>query len=118
MVKVEYSIQPLESSQISTLNVIAVYKAVLSSKEAVGGAASSAPIKTWLTIDKAQKLAEDNMLLKPQLILECLSTIEQGGGVAKEKGGAVLQYVEREMCWEDRVFQQAEYGPTGKIFIV
>ena len=116
LVKVEYSIQPLASSQISTLNVIAVYKAVLSNKDEVGGA-NSAPIKTWLTIDEAHKLAQNNKLLKSQFLLQYLTAVEDGGGVAEEKGGAVLHYVEREMTWEEKVLEQAEYGPTG-MFIV
>lgn len=114
LVKVEYSIQPLESSRISTLNVIAVYKAVLSSNS-VGGAPSSATTKKWLTIDEAQKFTTDNMLLKPQFILQCLNAIKQGGGIAEEEGGAMLQYVEREMSWEEKVLKQAGYGPNGML---
>ena len=113
LVKVEYSIQPLESSQISILNVIAIYKAVLSSEATVGGATSTAPIKTWLTIDEAQKFSQKDLLLRSQYLLQYLTTVEQGGGVAEEKGGPMLQYIEREISWEEKVLQQAKYGATG-----
>ena len=114
LVKVEYSIQPLESSRVSVLNVIAVYKAILSSREdEVGGAGSSAPIKTWLTVKEAEKLSQTELLHKSNHLLQYITAVEQGGGVAEEKGGAVLQYIEREISWEEKVLQQAKYGATG-----
>lgn len=115
LVKVEYSIQPLESSQISVLNVIAIYKAVLSSRGEVGGATSSAPIKRWLTINEVQKFSQKDLLLRSQYLLQYLTTIEQGGGVAEEEGGAALQYIEREISWEEKILQQAKYGASGML---
>ena len=112
--KVEYSIQPLESSRVSVLNVIAVYKAILSSsQDEVGGASSSAPIKTWLTVKEAEKFSQTELLHKSKHLLQYITAVEQGGGVAEEKGGAVLQYIEREISWEEKVLQQAKYGATG-----
>lgn len=116
LVKVEYSIQPLESSQISVLNVIAVYKAVLNGKDVVGGAAGSAPIVKWLTTNEVQKLSQDGeMLPKSQFLFQYLAAVEQGGGVAKEKGGAVLHYVDREISWVEKVLNQAQYGASGML---
>ena len=116
--KVEYSIQPLESSHASVLNVIAIYKATLCSSEGVvGGANSSAPIKTWLTVDEAQKFSQGDLLLKSKYLLQYITAVEQGGGVAEEKGGAVLQYIEREISWEEKILQQAKYGATGTCII-
>ena len=116
LVKVEYSIQPLEPSQISVLNVIAIYKAVLSSRGEVGGATSSAPIKRWLTINEVQKFSQKDLLLRSQYLLQYLTTIEQGGGVAEEEGGAALQYIEREISWEEKILQQAKYGASGMLY--
>ena len=114
LVKVEYSIQPLESSHASVLNVIAIYKATLCRSEGVvGKAASSAPIKTWLTVNEAQKFSQGDLLLRSKYLLQYITAVEQGGGVAEEKGGAVLQYIEREISWEEKVLQQAKYGATG-----
>ena len=79
----------------------------------MGGATGSAPIKTWLTIDEAQKFSQNDLLLKSKYLIQYLTTVEQGGGVAEEKGGAVLQYIEREISWEEKVLQQAKYGATG-----
>lgn len=116
MVKVEYSIQPLESSHVSVLNVIAIYKATICSNEGVvGGATSSAPIKTWLTVDEAQKFSQGDLLLRSKYLLQYITAVEQGGGVAEEKGGAVLQYIEREISWDEKVLQQAKYGATGML---
>ena len=116
--KVEYSIQPLQSSQASVLNVIAIYKAILNNSEGVvGGATSSVPIKTWLTINEAQKFSQNDLLLKSKYLLQYITAVEQGGGVAEEKGGAVLQYIEREISWEEKLLQQAKYGATGTYVI-
>ena len=116
----EYSIQPLETSHASVLNVIAIYKATLSSsgEDVVGGATSSAPIKTWLTVNETQMFSQNDLLLKSRYLLQYITAVEEGGGVAEEKGGAVLQYIEREISWEEKILQQAKYGATGTYIIM
>jgi len=117
LVKVEYTAQQLESPHGSTINIVAIYRASLCSKT-VGVASEeggTAVNKKWLTLKEIQRLVNDtpDMLLQPQFVLRCVSTVEEERSMTQKGGGVVLQYVEEEPSWEDKILQQAEYGTPG-----
>lgn len=121
LLKVEYTAQQLEPPHDSAINVVAVYRAGLCSTN-VGGAdegAAATVNKEWLTLEEIQRLVSDTpaMLLQPQFVLRCVSIAEGNGDMAQKEGGVVLQYVEEELSWEDKVLQQADYGTAGMYIV-
>ena len=117
LVKVEYTAQQLEPPHGSTINIVAIYRASLCSKD-MGGTGEGAGVavnKKWLTLKDIQRLVNDtpDMLLQPQFVLRCVSIMEEDRGMAQKGGGVVLQYIEEELSWEDKILQQAEYGTAG-----
>jgi len=119
LVKVEYTAQQLESPHGCTINIVAIYRASLCSKNmgVAGEEAGAAVNKKWLTLKDIQGLANDTpeMLLQPQFVLRCVSVVEEEKNVAEKESRVVLQYVEEEPSWGDKILQQAEYGTTGAL---